>query len=80
MNLTKSNFSLIVFIILGYRAAATLVQGEPKQPNIKTDVPGPNSKKLLEELNSINVTVYITIRHKISHLYILAKWLHTVIR
>ncbi|XP_018571405.1 4-aminobutyrate aminotransferase, mitochondrial [Anoplophora glabripennis] len=38
----------------GSRTAATLVQGEPKQPSIKTDIPGPNSKKLLEELNSIN--------------------------
>lgn len=53
VNLNKSYID--TSIILGSKTAATLAQGEPKQPNIKTDIPGPESKKLIDELNSINV-------------------------
>ena len=37
------------------RAASTIVAGEPSSPIVKTDIPGPKSKQLLEELNSLQV-------------------------
>jgi len=33
-----------------------LVQGEPNGPSIKTEIPGPNSKKLLKQMNEINLS------------------------
>ncbi|KAJ8959961.1 hypothetical protein NQ318_009394 [Aromia moschata] len=35
------------------RSVASLVPGEPKEPNVKTEVPGPETKRLSEELNKI---------------------------
>ncbi|KAJ9596444.1 hypothetical protein L9F63_012528, partial [Diploptera punctata] len=35
------------------RAASTVIAGEPSGPTVKTDIPGPKSKQLLEELNSL---------------------------
>lgn len=37
------------------RMASSLVPGEPNGPNVKTDVPGPRSKQLLNELSQIQV-------------------------
>ncbi|XP_019866983.1 4-aminobutyrate aminotransferase, mitochondrial [Aethina tumida] len=35
------------------RTASTLVQGEPNGPNVQTQIPGPKSKKLQEDLSAI---------------------------
>lgn len=44
-------------IFSGSRTVTTLVPGEPQEPKIVTaDVPGPKSKKLIQELNTINVS------------------------
>nr|AEE61952.1 unknown [Dendroctonus ponderosae] len=40
--------------ILARRPITSLVPGEPNEPKILTDVPGPVSKALFEKLNSIN--------------------------
>ncbi|XP_050304577.1 4-aminobutyrate aminotransferase, mitochondrial-like [Anthonomus grandis grandis] len=36
------------------RTATSLVPGEPSGPNIKTEVPGPRTKKLVADINAIN--------------------------
>ncbi|KAF2899195.1 hypothetical protein ILUMI_06982 [Ignelater luminosus] len=38
---------------VGARTATNLVQGEPRNPSVKTPIPGPRSKKLIEELNTL---------------------------
>ncbi|XP_044267936.1 4-aminobutyrate aminotransferase, mitochondrial-like [Tribolium madens] len=35
------------------RGASTIVKGEPEAPVVKTDIPGPKSKQLLQELGSL---------------------------
>jgi hypothetical protein len=37
------------------RAASTLIAGEPEGPSVKTDIPGPKSKQLLDDLSAIQV-------------------------
>lgn len=44
------------------RAASSLVSGEPKGPNVKTQIPGPKSKELMEELNQIQVKCKIYVK------------------
>lgn len=54
-------FCVVIFgleLSAGARTAASLVAGEPKEPKILTsEVPGPKSKVLIDELNSINVWI-----------------------
>lgn len=38
------------------RTATSQILGEPDAPKVVTQVPGPRSKLLLEDLNSINVS------------------------
>jgi hypothetical protein len=43
------------------RAASTLIAGEPECPTVKTDIPGPKSKQLFDELNAIQVKYNINL-------------------
>jgi hypothetical protein len=38
------------------RASSAVIAGEPEGPTVKTDIPGPKSKQLLNELSAIQVS------------------------
>jgi hypothetical protein len=46
---------VICISVWSARAASSLVSGEPKGPNVKTQIPGPKSKELMNELSQIQV-------------------------
>lgn len=45
--------NLFVALLDLIRTATSLVQGEPNGPKVKTPIPGPKSKQLISELNTL---------------------------
>ncbi|KYB25522.1 4-aminobutyrate aminotransferase, mitochondrial [Tribolium castaneum] len=52
-NLKLSKSEACIFFKNKIRGASTCVEGEPEGPVVKTDIPGPKSKQLLQELGSL---------------------------
>lgn len=48
------------FLQQGTAKYSIAVAQEPQRPNLKTEVPGPNTKRLFEQLNSIQVPYLLT--------------------